>query len=133
MNTNLNKFDILFRDIFNNSSSFDFVEGKQPHPLNIFYDQEGLHFQVACTGLTKKDVQIDIEDDVLKIIHEKEDKNELHPGTIHRGLSQKSFKLAYKISSKYDLSLTEAELANGLLEVDIPLKEESRPKSIKIK
>lgn len=133
MSTDLNKFDILFRDIFNNSNSFNFLEGKQPHPLNIFHDEDGLHFQVACTGLTKKDVKLDIEDDTLKIIHEKEDKDEIHPGTIHRGLSQKSFKLAYKISSKYDLSLTEAELKHGLLEIDIPLREERKPKSIKIK
>jgi HSP20 family protein len=133
MSTDLTKFDILFRDIFNNSNSFNFLEGKQPHPLNIYYDDDGLHFQVACTGLTKKDVQLDIEDDTLKIIHEKEEDRSIHPGTIHRGLSQKSFKLAYKISSKYDLSKTEAKLENGLLEIDIPLREESKPKTIKIK
>lgn len=133
MNTDLAKFDILFKDIFNNPNNFSFIQGKQPHPLNIFYDEGGLHFEVACTGLTKKDVQLDIEDDTLKIIHEKEDQTEIHPGTIHRGLSQKSFKLVYKISSKYDLSQTEASLENGLLQIDIPLREESKPKSIKIK
>lgn len=133
MSTDLSKFDILFRDIFNNSNSFNFLGGKQPHPLNIYYDENGLHFEVACTGLTKKDIQLDIEDDILKIIHEKDDDQLIHPGTIHRGLSQKAFKLAYKISSKYDLSQTEAKLENGLLEIDIPLREESKPKTIKIK
>ena len=132
---NYNEWDILFHNFFYPTSGYvPASTTKQPHPLNIFYDDDGLHFQVACTGLTKKDVQLDIEDDTLKIIYEKQDKGEeVHPGTIHRGLSQKSFKLAYKISSKYELSLTEAELKNGLLKIKIPLAEKSKPKTIKIK
>ena len=56
-----------------------------------------------------------------------------HEGTIHQGLSKKSFDLRYKIAPKFDLGQTYASLTNGLLEIFIPLAEEAKPKSIKIK
>ena len=130
----LSPFDILFRNHFNSDSTFQPVGNfKQPHPLNIFFDDDGLHFEVACTGLTKKDVVLDIEGDTLKISYKKPDEETFHEGTIHNGLSKKSFDLRYKIAPKFDLSKTDASLENGLLEIFIPLAEEAKPKSIKIK
>ena len=133
MSTNFNEFDILFHNAFFPTSGFGSAKTtKQPHPLNIFYDETGLFFEVACTGLTKSDVKIDIEDDILTISYTKPEED-LHPGTIHRGLSKKSFSIGYKISAKYDLSLAIAKLENGLLEISIPIAEKAKPKSIKIK
>ena len=133
MSTQFNEWDILFHNFFFPSSGFgSAATTKQPHPLNIYYDETGLHFEVACTGLTKDDVKIDIEDDILKISYDKpEDEKELHPGTIHRGLSRKSFNLGYKISSKYDLGKADGKLENGLLTIFIPITEKAKPKTIK--
>jgi HSP20 family protein len=135
MSTQFNDWDILFHNFFFPSSGFgSAATTKQPHPINIFYDKTGLHFEVACTGLTKDDVKVDIEDDILKISYDKPDnEKELHPGTIHRGLSKKSFNLGYKISSKYDLSKSDGKLENGLLTIFIPITEKAKPKNIKIK
>jgi HSP20 family protein len=137
MSTNFNEFDILFHNFFFPSSGFgSAATTKQPHPLNIFYDDDGLHFEVACTGLTKNDVKLDIEDDILKISYDKPDEaleKQIPSGTIHRGLSKKSFNLGYKISSKFDLSKADGKLENGLLEIFIPITEKAKPKTIKIK
>ena len=130
----ISPFDILFRNLFNAESQFaPAFQSKQPHPVNIFYDDKGLHFEVACTGLTKKEVDINIEGDILKISYKKPETEEFHEGTIYNGLSKKSFNLGYKIAPKFDLSTTEAELANGLLTIFVPLAEDAKPKSIKIK
>ena len=132
-------FDILFRNQFNSDSTFQPVGNfKHPHPLNIFYDDASLNFEVACTGLTKKDIVLDIEGDTLKISYtkpfdERGDDGEIHPGMIHNGLSKKSFDLRYKIAPKFDLGNIDATLENGLLQIFIPLAEEAKPKSIKIK
>ena len=135
MSTQFNEWDILFHNFFFPTSGFISASTtKHPHPLNIYYDETGLHFEVACTGLTKDDVKVDIEDDILKISYDKpEEEKEIHPGTIHRGLSKKSFNLGYKISSKYDLSKSDGKLENGLLEIFIPITEKAKPKTIKIK
>ena len=130
----ISPFDILFRNHFHADSTFQpAANTKQPHPLNIFYDDKGLHFEVACTGLTKNDVILDIEGDTLKISYKKPEDDKFHEGTIHQGLSKKSFDLRYKIAPKFNLSKTDATLENGLLDIFIPLAEEAKPKSIKIK
>ena len=99
------------------------------------YEKGGkVHIELDVPGFNKEDVKVDIEDDILKISYTKpEEEKELHPGTIVRGLSKKSFNLGYKISSKYDLSKAEGKLENGLLEIFIPLTEKTKPKAIKIK
>jgi len=135
MSTNFNEWDILFHNFFHPTSGFlSASTTKQPHPLNIYYDETGLHFEVACTGLTKDDVKVDIEDDILKISYEKpEDEKSFHSGTIVNGLAKRSFNLGYKISSKYDLSKADGKLENGLLTIFIPITEKAKPKTIKIK
>jgi HSP20 family protein len=135
MSTNFNEWDILFHNFFHPTSGFlSASTTKQPHPLNIFYDKTGLHFEVACTGLTKDDVKLDIEDDILKISYEKpEEEKSFHSGTIVNGLSKRSFNLGYKISSKYDLSKADGKLENGLLTIFITITEKAKPKTIKIK
>tara|TARA_B100000795_G_C22645526_1_gene378183 strand:+ start:118 stop:531 length:414 start_codon:yes stop_codon:yes gene_type:complete len=127
-------FDILFRNHFNAESTFQpALDTKQPHPLNIFFDDKALYFEVACTGLTRSDVLTEIEGDVLKISYQKPEDDKFHEGTIYSGLSKKSFDLRYKIAPKFNLSGTVAEMDNGLLTLTIPLAEESKPKTIKIK
>jgi HSP20 family molecular chaperone IbpA len=131
----LSPFDILFKNHFNAEEKFaPALNSKQPHPLNIYYDNKGLHFEVACTGLTKKDVILNIEGDILEITYKKpEDNEDNFEGYIYHGLSKKSFDLRYKIAPKFDLSITEAEMLDGLLEIFIPLADAAKPKSIKIK
>ena len=127
-------FDILFRNFFNSEDKFaPALNSKQPHPLNIYYNDEGLHFEVACTGLTKEDLNISVEGDLLKISYEKSKEDLDLSGYIYHGLSKKSFDLGYKISPKYNLTKISAEMENGLLNLHIPISEESKPKSIKIK
>jgi HSP20 family protein len=133
MSTQFNPWDILFHNFFHPTSGFGSASTtKQPHPLNIFYDESGLYFEIACTGLTKDDIKVDIEDDILKISYDKPEED-LHPGTIHRSLSKKSFNLGYKISSKYDLSKSDGKLENGLLEIFIPITEKAKSSVLKIK
>ena len=129
------KFDLLFRNLFKADGVFQptTFENKQPHPLDIFYDDEGLHFEVACTGLTKKDLQLEIDGDLLKIIYDKPTEEEDYSGYIYKGLAKRSFNLGYKVAAKFELEKLEAEMKNGLLHLFIPIAESKKPQSIKIK
>ena len=129
-------FDLLFRNLFKADGSFQEVlfENKQPHPLDIFYDDEGLHFEVACTGLTKKDIQLEIDGDLLKIIYDKPtEEEEDYTGYIYKGLAKRSFNLGYKVAPKFKLEDLEAEMKDGLLHLFIPIAESKKSKTIKIK
>jgi len=127
-------FDVLFRDLFNAHSRFGSIsEIKIPHPVDIFEDASGLIFEIACTGLTKEDVDIDIEHDVLKVTYSKPE-NDLAQDRVYqaRGIARRSFSLAYKISPKYNLSRGTANLENGLLIIQIPFAKEAAPRKLTI-
>ena len=129
-------FDLLFRNLFKTDGVFQptTFENKQPHPLDIYYDDEGLHFEVACTGLTKKDIQLEIDGDLLKIIYDKPtEEEEDYTGYIYKGLAKRSFNLGYKVAPKFKLEDLEAEMKDGLLHLFIPIAESKKAKTIKIK
>ena len=129
-------FDLLFRNLFQSDGVFQptTFDNKQPHPLDIFYDENGLHFEVACTGLTKKDIQLEIDGDLLKIIYDKPNDEEFdYSGYIYKGLAKRSFNLGYKVASKFELEKLEAEMKEGLLHLFIPIAESKKAKIIKIK
>lgn len=130
----ISPFDILVRNFFNSDLNFAPVnEAKIQHPVDILETTEGLHFEIACTGLEKKDIEINIEGDVLRVTYDKGEYN-LPDGTwIHRGIARRSFNLGYKIAPKFSLINAEAEMKNGLLRISVPFAEESKPKSLKIK
>ena len=131
-------FDLLFRDFF--KSELDFqpaTEAKISHPVDIYENKNGLHFEIACTGLTKSDIEINIEGDILKISYNKS-KDEACCEVddckyIHRGIAKRSFNLGYKVASKFKLSESSAEMKDGLLKISVPFAEEAKPKALKIK
>ncbi len=127
-------YDLLFRDFF--KSELDFqpaTTAKFTHPVDIFETKYGLHFEVACTGLSKEDVELNIEGDTLIIRYDKGHKEYEDRNYIHKGVARRSFSLGYKIASKFDLTKSEAMMENGLLGIKIPFAEEAKPKVLKIK
>ena len=68
----LSPLDVLVKNFFDNDSVFNKPDNRSvKHPIDIYEDENGLTFEVACTGLEKSDVDITIEGDVLKISHDK--------------------------------------------------------------
>ena len=135
---NFAPFDLLFKDFFRSDLHFQpATEAKHSHPVDIFETEKGLHFEVACTGLSKEDIELNIEGDILKISYSKDseatDAEAQGRNYIHRGVAKRSFNLGYKIASKFALSKAEAMMENGLLTILIPFAEEAKPKVLKIK
>ena len=129
-------FDILFKDFFNQTSTFiSPVDNKIGHPVDIYETKDGLFFEIACTGLNKADVEINVEGDVLRVTHTSEEKKK-DPENIrfyHKGISKRSFNLGYKIARRFDLEAIDAKMQDGLLSINIPHTEENKPTKIRIK
>jgi len=127
-------FDILVRNFFNSEHTFAPVfDAKIQHPVDILETEDGLHFEIACTGLTKKDIEINIEGDVLRVTYNKDEDNIPEGTWIHRGIARRSFNLGYKIAPKFSLANADAEMKDGLLRIMIPYADEAKPKVLKIK
>ena len=134
----LSPFDLLFKDFFRSELQFQpAAEAKIPHPVDIYENKNGLHFEIACTGLTKSDVEINIEGDILKITYNKPQDEACCEvddcNYIHKGIAKRSFNLGYKVASKFNLSKADATMENGLLKISVPFSEEAKPKALKIK
>ena len=127
-----NPFDILVRNFFQDAGAYrPLAETKLPHPVDIYERDNGLGIDIACTGISKEDIEILIEGNIIRVNYERP-KEELEDVFIHKGIAKRSFNLGWKIDSKFDLSKASAEFKNGLLVITIPFAKGSEPKTLKI-
>ena len=129
----LSPFDILIKDFFNSDTEFRPADQtKINHPVDIYEANDGLNIDIACVGLTKKDIEITVEGDILKVEYNK-DKSKNDETYVHRNIAKRSFNLGWRISRRFDLNKLNAKLENGLLHLFAPLTEDNKPKTVTIK
>lgn len=128
--TERNPFDILVRNFFQEAGAYrPLAESKLPHPLDIYERDNGLGLDIACTGIDKKDIEILIEGNIIKVNYERP-KVELDDEYIHKGIAKRSFNLGWKIDSRFNLSNATADFKNGLLQIIIPFAKGLEPKTL---
>ena len=109
-------FDEFFNDFFN-------VKPMSVPPHNIMETENDFQIEFSVPGSNKKDFEIEVENDNIKIIKKKEDldtTNNYSRQEFNFSFFEKSFYLPEsidqsKISSKYD---------NGILRISLPKKSE---------
>jgi HSP20 family molecular chaperone IbpA len=126
-------FDLLWKNLFDQNSNFSTIAEKISYPLDIYEKRDSIVFELAAVGLDYEDIDIEVQGDVLRIKYAKTKEEEPITNFIHKGIARRSFDLAWKIASKFDLSSLEATIDKGLLKIEIPLSDESLPKKIQIK
>jgi HSP20 family molecular chaperone IbpA len=125
-------FDILFRDFFKSDAEYTpYNQIKVNHPVDIYEANGGLNIDIACVGLTKEDIDLTIEGDVLRVEYNKE-RGSGEPEYIQRNIAKRAFNFGWRISRRFNLGQLEANLQNGLLHLYAPLAEESKVKRVAI-
>ena len=126
-------FDLLFRNLFETGTQFTpATEAKQQYPINIFEDDLGLTFELACTGIPKEAIEVKLEGDMITFSYDKDKTPEPERNYIHRGIAKRSFNLAYKLGTKFTPNKASANFNDGLLIVTVPFAKEAAPKVLKI-
>ena len=126
-------FDILFKDFFKSDADYQFADAtKINHPVDIYEANNGLNIDIACVGLTKKDINLTIEGDILRVEYKKEN-GSAEAEYIQRNIAKRAFNFGWRISRRFDLSSLDAKLQYGLLHLFVPLAEDNKPKTITIK
>jgi HSP20 family molecular chaperone IbpA len=128
----IDPFDIVWKNFMNSNSTFNTFQEKINYPVDIYETENGLCFELAVVGLDKEDLEIQVEGDTLRVSHENKNDNEI-VNYIARGIARRSFDLAWKVASKFELGKLTAKLDKGLLIIDIPYAESKAPKKISIK
>ena len=123
------------RDVF--PGFFFDVERRMSTPaVNIIEGKDDYRIEVAAPGLDKKDFKIDLENNVLTISSEKEEKHEMQEECIVRKeFNYTSFSRSFTLPESVEGEKITAKHADGVLTVVIPKREEAKQKparSIKI-
>jgi HSP20 family molecular chaperone IbpA len=132
-NWTFDPFDVVWKNILDSNSTFNTIESKINYPVDIHETDKGLRFELAVVGIDKEDIDIQIDGDTLRIKYEKPDQETPLDRYLTKGITRRSFDLAWKIASKLDLIKLEARLDRGLLIIDIPYANEKAPKKVTIK
>ena len=126
-------FDILVGNFFQDASKYSpLAESKVPHPVDIYTTETSLVFDIACTGISKDDIEIQTQDNILRINYDKSKEEDKSVDYIHKGIAKRSFNLGWKIDSKFDLKKASASFNSGLLQIEIPFAKGSELKTLKI-
>jgi HSP20 family protein len=90
--------------------------------------------EVELPGLTDKDIELKVEDNILTLSSKKEEsKEEKKNGYLLRERRSAEFCRTFVLPKDADRAEVKAEFKNGLLVVDIPKKPEAQPRKIDVK
>ena len=116
----------LLDDIF----SEDFFTPTMSHrretipAVNVRETEKAYELEMAVPGMDKKDINVEIEENMLTISSEmKEENNEENDGYSRREFRFNSFKRSFNIPEDSEASKIDARHENGVLYVSIPKKE----------
>ncbi|HOW24237.1 MAG TPA: Hsp20/alpha crystallin family protein [Bacteroidales bacterium] len=111
------------------SDLFEDKTGISMPAVNILEAKEDFKLEIAAPGLTKKDYRIQVENNVLTISSEKEEKQEEKDSRfMRREFSYSSFTRSFTLPMTVAADQITASYNEGILTITIPKKEEAKEK-----
>ncbi len=118
-----------FRDSSNEELGSAFMPA-----VNVYEDPEGLELTAEVPGLEPKDVDLRIENGVMTLRGERKLEREDHKENYLRvERSYGTFMRSFTLPPTVDGEKVKAEYKNGVLRVQLPKREEAKPRAIKVK
>ena len=119
---------------FKEDVGVSFNQGAYPK-VNVYEHDDKISIVAEIPGLDKKNVSVEVEEDVLTISGDKHpDGFDTRGGKcITRELKQSSFKRSFNLGEHLDGESVSATFKDGMLEVLIPKKEPEKPKKTFVK
>ena len=138
--TRFNPFDDLRRKearLWEPFFRFQFVPEEQQAAgwspaVDVLEEKDRIVVKVEAPGMDEKDLRITFEDGILTVSGERrfERKDDRNYHRIERAYG--TFTRTFTLPRSVDAAQIAANYRNGVLEIEIPKKEESRPKQIQI-
>ena len=105
-------------------------------PYNIRrVNENDYKIEIALAGYSRDDIELELKENTLTVRNKQKEKvvNEEGNGVIHKGISTRQFERSFTISE--DIKVKNAELLNGLLNIDLEriIPEEKKARLIDIK
>ncbi len=126
----------LFQDAFPGTSPMrgeEALTGVWAPPVDISETVEHLTFTVEVPGFKQEDLSLNVEGGVLTLKGERTFEKKSEERNFHRvERSYGQFVRSFSLPANVDTSRINANLADGILTIEMPKREESKPKSIPI-
>jgi HSP20 family protein len=102
-------------------------------PVDIYEDDHNIILQAEIPGITDKELDIRLENNVLTISGERKLENEEKKENFHRiERHYGRFSRSFALPAAVDPDSVNAEFDSGVLKITIAKREEAKPKQIKI-
>jgi HSP20 family protein len=129
-----NRINRVFTDAYGRNDEGLMTAGTWVPPVDIY--QNGDHeivLKAELPDMTREDIDITVDNGTLTLKGEKKFSNEVKEESFHRierhyGTFSRSFSLPQTV----DTGKVGAEYKNGVLTVRLPLREEAKPRQIKV-
>ena len=135
----LTPFDKIFDQLmlkqfpnFQEEVGVSFNQGAYPK-VNVYEYDDKIGIVAEIPGLDKKNVTVDVEEDVLIISGDKHGFDSDGGKCITRELKQSAFKRSFNLGEYLDGTKISAQFKDGMLSISIPKKEPEQPKKHSIK
>jgi len=101
--------------------------------VNVRENEDGYLMEAELPGLSDKDVELKVEDNILTLSSRKEEaKEENNEGYLIRERRSAEFCRTFVLPRDVDRDTIKAEFKNGLLTVQIPKAAEAKPRKIDV-
>jgi HSP20 family protein len=135
----LTPFDTIFDQLmlkqfpnFQEEVGVSFNKGAYPK-VNVYEYDDKISIVAEIPGLDKKNVSVEVEEDVLIISGDKHGFDSDGGKCITRELKQSAFKRSFNLGEYLDGTNVSAEFKDGMLSISIPKKEPEQPKKHSVK
>ena len=115
-------------------SGVGFVTARDFPPINIWLGDNSVVVTAELPGVTRDDVTLNLQDDVLTLEGKREPRQQQENGNWQRReRSYGSFSRAVQLPFRIDPDKVQPRFNNGVLEVELERLEADRPKKIEIR
>ncbi|MGA2106672.1 MAG: Hsp20/alpha crystallin family protein [Syntrophorhabdales bacterium] len=127
------RLDKMYRDIERTRSEEDFVSSAWTPPVDIFELGEKFVLKLEIPEVDKESIDIKINDNELTIRGERKLEPGIEPDSYHRmERGYGTFTRSFSLTKTIDSTKIKAAIKDGILRIELPKKEEVKPKQIKI-
>jgi HSP20 family protein len=125
-----------FTDFFGDDFFGDMPVVQNSHfvpAMDVYEEKDNVVVETPLTGIDPKNVNVEIEDNILKISGTTERKTEVDEKNYYRReIRTGHFYRTVALPKAVDAGKANAAYENGLLRITVPKKEEAKPKAITV-
>jgi HSP20 family protein len=124
----------LFNEAYGGYGDEVMTRGAWVPPVDIYANgQQELVIRAELPAMTREDIDITVENDTLTLRGEKKLDHEVQKEQYHRiERTYGAFSRTFALPPTVDVTKVGAEYKDGVLTIKLPLREEAKPKQIKV-